>query len=62
VRDGIDVRGFIYWSPLDNFEWQHGYGPRFGLIAVDRATQGRSVRASARRLGALATEAADDRS
>ena len=54
ISDGIDVRGFIYWSALDNFEWHLGYGPRFGLIAVDRDTQERTVRPSARRLGALA--------
>ena len=54
IRDGIDVRGFLYWSLLDNFEWQLGYGPRFGLIGVNRRTQQRTVRESARRLGELA--------
>ena len=54
VRDGVDVRGFIYWSALDNFEWQLGYGPRFGLIGVNRATQERTVRESGRLLGELA--------
>ena len=53
--DGIDVRGYIYWSALDNFEWQHGYAQRFGLIAVDRATQERTVKRSAFHLGAIAT-------
>jgi beta-glucosidase len=51
---GVDVRGFIYWSALDNFEWQHGYEQRFGLIAVNRQTQERTVKPSARHLGALA--------
>lgn len=32
---GIDVRGYFYWSNLDNFEWSYGFEPRFGLIAVD---------------------------
>ena len=36
LRDGLDVRGYIYWSALDNFEWALGYRPTFGLIAVDR--------------------------
>jgi len=54
LRDGITVRGYIYWSLLDNFEWAFGYRPKFGLIAVDRATQTRHLKPSARRLGAIA--------
>jgi beta-glucosidase len=54
MAGGVDVRGFVYWSALDNFEWQLGYAPRFGLIEVDRATQRRTVRPSGRRLGELA--------
>jgi beta-glucosidase len=37
LRDGVDVRGYLYWSALDNFEWAEGFRPTFGLIAVDRA-------------------------
>lgn len=41
VEEGIPVRGYCYWSLLDNFEWQAGYDKTFGLIAVDRKTQKR---------------------
>jgi beta-glucosidase len=58
IESGIDVRGFIYWSALDNFEWHLGYAPRFGLIEVDRSTQQRTVRPSARRLGEVARDQA----
>lgn len=46
IDDGIDVRGYTYWSLMDNFEWAFGYRPRFGIIAVDRATQRRTVKPS----------------
>ena len=54
LADGLDVRGYVYWSALDNFEWMSGYGPKFGLIAVDRETQERHVKESARYLGEIA--------
>jgi len=49
MQQGADVIGYLYWSLLDNFEWAHGYGPRFGLVEVDYATQERRVRDSGRR-------------
>jgi len=39
---GVDVRGFYYWSLLDNFEWQFGYSKKFGLLGVDFADARRS--------------------
>jgi beta-glucosidase len=60
LRDGLDVRGYFYWSLMDNFEWLFGYRPEFGLIAVDRASQRRSPKPSAEWLGRIARENAFD--
>ena len=38
LDDGLDIRGYYYWSFLDNFEWLFGYKPRFGLVDVNRNT------------------------
>src|SRR6185312_10541782 len=54
LASGIDVRGYIHWSLLDNFEWIMGYRPKFGLVAVDRQTQERTIKPSAHYLGAAA--------
>ncbi|WP_435113479.1 glycoside hydrolase family 1 protein [Nocardiopsis synnemataformans] len=43
--DGVDVRGYLHWSALDNFEWGH-WEPTFGLIAVDRTTFTRTPKPS----------------
>ena len=51
---GIDVRGYLYWSLLDNFEWSLGYRPTFGMVAVDRQTFARLPKPSARWFGAVA--------
>ena len=44
---GVDVRGYFQWSLLDNFEWALGYGPKFGIVAVDRTTFERTAKPSA---------------
>jgi len=54
ITDGIKVNGYIYWSTFDNFEWMFGYKMHFGVIAVDRSTQQRFVKYSARLLGEFA--------
>lgn len=48
IDEGADVRGYFAWSLLDNFEWAHGYGKRFGIVHVDYDTQVRTVKDSGR--------------
>jgi beta-glucosidase len=48
MEAGVDVRGYLYWSLMDNFEWDKGFTPRFGLIDIDYKTFQRTVRESAR--------------
>ncbi len=47
IERGVDVWGYLYWSLLDNFEWEKGYWPRFGLVEIDYKTKRRNVRKSA---------------
>ncbi|MEV1245513.1 glycoside hydrolase family 1 protein [Nonomuraea sp. NPDC050022] len=53
VNDGIDVRGYLHWTLLDNYEWGD-YGPTFGLIEVDRQTFVRTPKPSLAWLGSMA--------
>jgi len=46
INRGVDLRGYFYWSLLDNFEWVKGFGPRFGLIRVDYESFSRTPRPS----------------
>jgi beta-glucosidase len=54
MDDGVDVRGYLHWSLLDNFEWGH-WEPTFGLIAVDRESFRRTPKPSLAWLGQVAT-------
>lgn len=47
IQEGADVNGYFAWSILDNFEWERGYGPRFGLVRVDYQTLKRVPKQSA---------------
>ena len=53
VNDGITVLGYMYWSLLDNFEWQKGYSMTFGLIEVERGNMKRKPKESLKVLGKI---------
>lgn len=49
LSEGVDIRGYFYWSLLDNFEWKYGWWPKFGLVEVDRENgMKRTIRPSAK--------------
>ena len=56
AENGIPVKGYCYWSLLDNFEWQEGFAKTFGLIAVDRFTQKRYPKKSLSVLGKMKSQ------
>lgn len=53
MKNGTKLIGYLHRSLLDNFEWDKGFWPKFGLIAVDRRTMKRTVRPSAKWYGAV---------
>jgi len=57
LAEGIDLRGYIHWALLDNYEWMRGFKPKFGLAEVDRVTFQRRPKPSAHYYGGLAREA-----
>ena len=56
IEEEIDVRGYFYWSLLDNFEWNEGFWPRFGLVEMDYKTMERKIRPSAWEYAKIAKE------
>jgi beta-glucosidase len=55
IQQGVDMRGYYHWSLVDNFEWAEGWRLRFGLVALDVATQERTLRPSASFYSAIAS-------
>jgi beta-glucosidase len=53
LAEGVPLTGYFAWSLLDNFEWEKGYGQRFGIVRVDYATLRRSLKASGAWYGSL---------
>jgi beta-glucosidase len=54
LKEGLEMRGYYHWSLVDNFEWAEGWQSRFGLAALDLATQQRALRPSAAFYSAIA--------
>jgi len=58
IEQGMDIRGYLYWSLIDNFEWACGFRPRFGLVHVDYESLKRTVKPSARFLAEVIQQGA----
>jgi beta-galactosidase len=53
IDEGVDVKGYFYWSLLDNYEWAWGYQKRFGIVRVDYDTQARTIKDSGHEYAAI---------
>ena len=56
MKEGVNVRGYYYWSLMDNFEWAEGYLKRFGIVRVDYVTQERTIKNSGHAYKALISQ------
>ena len=54
IAEGVPVMGYIHWSLLDNYEWVFGFGPKYGLVSVDRSTFKRTLKPSSAAFAAIA--------
>ena len=56
MKEGVDIRGYLWWSLMDNFEWDKGFGPRFGLAEVNYSTFERKLKPFAYTYGKICRE------
>ncbi|MBX4188457.1 MAG: family 1 glycosylhydrolase, partial [Candidatus Doudnabacteria bacterium] len=56
VSEGLDIRGYFYWSLIDNYEWAAGFDPKFGLVGINYENQKRTIRPSANVIKEIAYE------
>jgi len=56
ISEGVDIKGYFWWSLIDNFEWDYGFGPKFGLIDVNYNTFERTIKPFARAYAKICKE------
>jgi beta-glucosidase len=59
LAEGMNIKGYFYWSLMDNFEWAHGFEKRFGLYHVDYDTQERTLREGSRQYPEIIRESTE---